>query len=216
MTVQELVNETGKTKSAIWRACRRLATEGLIVATQEHRRAPKVYELMPDVWHQVEQVAPELRTYRLSVERADRYLKEAQVWTATQKEAAAVVGQEEQAAALEKRLLRLGNERMKTLTILYADKNLTEAELAQLAFDVQIPVLPHPALLAKLNRLQETTRLDKAEARRVQEWQLTNTARTLRTDGIDRKVAVRILQLAGYTPKEARSAVYRVWSTAVI
>jgi DNA-binding MarR family transcriptional regulator len=213
MNVQELADETGKTPSAIGRACRRLEREALVLSTREHNRAPKVYELAPEVWPQVERLAPELRTYRLSVERADRYLKESQLWTATQKAAAVLAGEQEQAAALEQRLLRLGSRRMKTLSLLYAEKHLTQAELARLAFDVHVPALPHPAVLAKLQRWHEQARMDVAAGKRVEQWNLTTTARLLRQDGLSKKEAVRMLQLAGYAPKETWNAVHWIWST---
>jgi DNA-binding MarR family transcriptional regulator len=212
MTVPELADITGKTTGSLWRACRRLELEGLLLASREHQRAPKVYELAPDVWQRIEQLAPALRTHHLSVERVDRHLKESQQWTAKQRDKAIVAGDQELVAAFDKRLMRLGNQRMRTLATLSADKPMAQAELAQLAFDVRIPTLPHPGVMAKLRRYREIARMDVAETKRLEQWNLANLARTLRSEGINKKEAVRMLQLAGYTPKEAWGAVYPVWS----
>jgi DNA-binding MarR family transcriptional regulator/DNA-binding transcriptional regulator YhcF (GntR family) len=211
MTCQELAAETGKTQGAIWRACRRLEQEGLVHSTREHQRAPKIYALAPDVWRQVEQLAPELRTYRLSVERTDRDLKASQLWVTRQQAAARARGDQEQAKVLACRLLRLGTQRMKTLALLYADRNFTETELVKLAFDVQVPIVPHPAVMAKRQRWHEQARMDVAASKRREQWQLAATAQTLRQAGVNKQAAVRMLGLAGYSPREAWSAVHQVW-----
>jgi DNA-binding MarR family transcriptional regulator len=211
MTCQELAAETGKAQGAIWRACRRLEQEGLVHSTREHQRAPKVYELASDVWQQVEQLAPTLRTYQLRLERVDRDLKASQLWATRQQAAALVSGDQAQAKVLEQRLLRLGTQRMKTLALLYADRNLTQTELVQLAFDVQVPVVPHPAVLAKLQRWHEQARMDVAASQRREQWQLAATAQTLRQAGVNKQAAVRMLGLAGYARREAWGAVSLVW-----
>jgi DNA-binding transcriptional regulator GbsR (MarR family) len=211
MTIKELTGETGKSQNALWRACRRLEDEAFVLSSREHQRAPKVYELAPDVWQQVDRFAPELRTYQLSIERTDRDLKASQLWVTRQQATARARGDQEQARVLEQRLLRLGTQRMKTLALLYAARNFTETELVKLAFDVQVPVGPHPAVLAKLRRLHEQARMDVAASQRREQWQLAATAQTLRQAGVNKQAAVRMLGLAGYAPREAWGAVHQVW-----
>jgi hypothetical protein len=72
MTRAELVDATGKTKSAIGRITLRLDRLGLLVADQEAPRAPKVYGLADDWQDRIEALRPTLKTHKLSVERRKR------------------------------------------------------------------------------------------------------------------------------------------------
>lgn len=213
MTAVEIAAATGKTLGAVRRACRRLEVEELVESTREHSRAPKVYELVPDVWQQVEALAPTLRTHLLSAERADRQLRDSQRWVLSQKARAAKAGDQELVEELDKQLFRLGNQRLKYLSQIYADRNFTPAELARLAFDVQLPLSPHPAVAAKLKRFQGEARIQVAEAKQTEQKELRSTARTLQQEGMSKKAVARSLQIAGYTLKQAWQAVHEVWRT---
>jgi len=211
MAVTDLVANTGKTLGAIRRACRRLEVEELVESTREHSRAPKVYELMPDAWQQVETLTPTLRTHLLSEERADRQLRDSQRWVVAQKTIAVKTGDAVRVKELDKQLTRLGNQRLKYLSQIYADKNLMPSEVARLAFDIQVPSSPHPALVAKFQRFHGDARIQVTEARREEKKELQNKAYVLKADGVDQQVAARMLQFAGYTANQVWQVVHSVW-----
>ena len=74
MTRAELVESTGKTKSAVARATLRAERLGLLSAYQDNKKAPKVYSLNPDWADSVETLRPHLKTHKLGLEREKRNL----------------------------------------------------------------------------------------------------------------------------------------------
>ena len=70
---------------------------------------------------------------------------------------------------------------------------------------------PHPALLARLRKLHANARLVVAEGRRQEQQKLADEAQHLRSEGLDKRTAVRQLQYAGYTAKEVWMAAHQVW-----
>lgn len=212
-TIVELAEATGKKIPTLRGACRLLEQRGRIESSRENSQSPKVYSLGLGVFEAIDTEAPSLRTYGLSAEREAKRLKAAQQWAVQEQAAAITAGDKAIHDQLERRLTRLGNQRLKVLGHIYP--TLPTADLATLAFDVQIPQAPHPALLAKLKRLHANARMDLAEQRRHDEWALTDELRRMRTEGLDKRTAVRHLEYAGYTPTEAWAAADRVWPKAV-
>ena len=206
MTMQELVDETGKKPSAIRLACSRLLQHGLMEATREGSTGPKVYGLADNIWQRLEAVAPHLRNYKLSAQREDRRLVASIQWAQMELKTA----QPEDKKRLDWRIANLSAQRIPILTDLHDD--MPADEIKRLAYDVTIPFGPHPSIQAKLERLHATAKMDVAEAKRAAQWQLTKTAQQLRADGDSKKGAVHKLTLAGYTTNEAWNTVKHVWS----
>lgn len=77
-TRQELTAECEKSLGGIGRICRRLEELGVIYSERESPRQPKQYYLDPDAWAKVDNLRPQLKTYRLSAERRERALAEMQ------------------------------------------------------------------------------------------------------------------------------------------
>lgn len=134
MTAQELADETGKKLSAIQAACRRLVKHGLLDATREGSRGPKVYNLANDLWERLEAVAPDLRTYKLSSQRENKRLECAQAWTKTEIVKAESAGDTEQAVKLERRFAKQAKTRIAHLERLHPD--LSAKDIERLAYEV--------------------------------------------------------------------------------
>lgn len=201
-TVSELAEMVGKTKGSVYRALHRAESLGLMESSRETSRAPKVYSLAPDVWKQVDDLAPELRTAGLTAQREDDRLLAAQRWTAKQKDDAKVAGDAEAMERADKRLKKLGNQRLTVIGHRYPD--LPKSDLAEMAFDYHEPAGLHPAAVHLAAR--------KAEEDRQRVWKLTNEAISLRKKGLTRQAAVQWLQGAGYGESEAKAATHRVWN----
>lgn len=77
-TRQELTAECEKSLGGLGRICRRLEELGVIYSEREYPRQPKQYYLDPDAWAKVDNLRPQLKTYRLSAERRERALAEMQ------------------------------------------------------------------------------------------------------------------------------------------
>jgi DNA-binding MarR family transcriptional regulator len=175
LTVAELVEETGKKVSALRSACQRLEQHELVEsyrAAGESARVPKHYALTPGVWQRVEALAPQLKTYKLSVERENIRLRDSQRYLAERKAQAPA----EEQPAIQRTLTWLANQRIKLLTAIYPERS--QEEIARLAFDAGRPG-PHPAILAKINRLHENAKIDLLAQRRAAQWRLTEMAQAL-------------------------------------
>ncbi|HMN27910.1 MAG TPA: bifunctional DNA primase/polymerase [Caldilineaceae bacterium] len=208
-TVEEIAEAIGKPKGTVWRALRYVESLGGAESTRDGPRAKKVYSLVPNFDEWVTQLAPAMRTYGLSSERKARHLKEAQLWATMQQMAAIEAGNEEKHDQLEERLTRLGNQRLKVLGHIYP--SMAQADLATLAYDVQLPQAPHPALLAKLRKLHANARMDAAEERRREGWKLTAEVQRLYREGACKHESARQLQIAGYAHRETWTAINQVW-----
>lgn len=77
-TRAEMVDECQKSAGGVGRICRRLEELEIIYSVREYPRQPKQYYLDPDAWAKVDDIRPQLRTYRLSAERRERALAEMQ------------------------------------------------------------------------------------------------------------------------------------------
>ncbi len=209
MTIKELAEETGKKSGSLGRACHMLETHGLLESEREHSCAPKVYSLAPDFDERVDELAPTLRTYKLSAEREAKRLKEVQQWELRQQLKTIEAGDEEAYNHHEHKLKKLGNQRLWVLGHLYP--NLDEPALAKLAFDVQLSTDPHPAVLAKLERMHAQARMDNAETLRKASWDLNSEIWRWRKDGLSKADIVRRLEQAKYTRQEAWGAVNQAW-----
>jgi len=133
MTVRELADETGKKPGAIRTACSRLARHGLLDAHREGT-GTKVYSVADDVWGRLADVAPHLRSYKMSDQREDKRLESAQQWTQHEIAAAAATGDREQAIKLERRFARQAVARLPHLESLHPD--LSAHEIERLAYEV--------------------------------------------------------------------------------
>jgi len=209
MTAADFADETGKKLSAIRVACRRLVQHGLLEAHREGSRAAKTYSLPSDVWQRLDAVAPHLRTHTLGAQREDDRLVGSIQWADVERKKAP---DPEVKHRLDVRIEKLSAQRIPHLARLHED--LPAVEVKRLAYDVGTPYGPHPATQAKLERLHNASRMDVAEAKRAEQWELVKTAQQLRSDGDGQKDAVRKLAIAGYTPNEAWGAVQQVWRTA--
>jgi hypothetical protein len=167
------------------------------------------------LWRLVEELTPSLRTYGLAAERKDKYLRDSQLWAAKQAQMAERQGDTEAAKQATQRYDRLANQRIQeTLPAVYPE--LSPAQRALLALEVQPPRAPHPAQVAKLKRFHATAKLAVAEDKRQAQEALQEQARQLWQAGLDKRDAARQLEYAGYTPNEAWTAVQRVWPTSQV
>src|SRR6185295_3214130 len=66
MTASEAAEETGKRLSAIRSAYRKLESAGFVESEREGSRGPKVYSFVPDFWQKVDELAPNMRTHKLT------------------------------------------------------------------------------------------------------------------------------------------------------
>jgi len=206
LTAQAYADETGIKLSAARTHLRRAEKMGLAEASRERSRGQKTYTFALDFWPKVEELTPSLRTYKLQPQRADNRLVGAIQYA--QKELKTAM-EPEKRQGLHRRVEKLSAQRIPHLERLHED--MPAVEVKRLAYDVGTPYGPHPATQAKMERLHATARMDVAEAKRVEQWELVKTAQQLRSDGDGQKDAVRKLAIAGYTPNEAWGAVQRVW-----
>lgn len=211
-TSDEIAEAIGRPRSSVWRALSYVESLGGVESTREGPRAKKVYSLVPHFDEWVEEITPQLRTYKLADERKARHLKEAQRWAKLEEEKAKAAGDQETVQKAQRRQRRLGNERAKVLERIYPE--MDPMDRATLAHDVQIPQAPHPALIAKMKRQHELARADVASMRRREQWDLTREVQRLREDGASKHDAARQLQIAGYAPTETWAAIDRVWPKA--
>lgn len=77
-TRADLQGECEKSIGGIGRICRRLEELEIIYSEREYPRQPKQYYLDPDGWAKIDNIRPQLRTYRLSAERREKALAEMQ------------------------------------------------------------------------------------------------------------------------------------------
>lgn len=187
MTAQELADETGKTKGAIWRACRRMEAEGLIESSREGPRAPKVYSPALDFWERVAEMTPTLRTYGLGLEREAKRLESAKRWTAKEQKKAREAGDQEAKARLDKRQKRLSNQQVEVLKKLHPEQPVEL--LIRMAHET--PDYRHPAVASKVEELER-------QERRKEHEQLIATLREWRDQGITPERAAADLVYMGY------------------
>lgn len=147
-TAQEYAKETGIKLSSARVHLRRAETMGLAEAEREGSRGPKVYSFIPEFWQRVDELAPDLRTYKITSRREDKRLESAQQWCKKNIEQAkeeikaaqiAYDTEAEQAArdkkkALDQRFERLGTKRKPHLQRLHPD--LSPKAVERLAYEV--------------------------------------------------------------------------------
>ncbi len=206
MTAQEYADETGIKLSSARAHLRKCEQTGLAESYREGSRGSKIYTFATDFWSKIEEVAPTLRTYRLTDQREDDRLVCAIQWTEREKKKAQL---REERERLHDRIQRLSKQRIPHLSRLLV--GMTAAEVTKVAYDVIAPFGLHPAKQAKLERLHGAVRMDLAEARRAEQWELSKQAQQMRTAGDGKRDAVRQLTYAGYTLNESWTAVQQVW-----
>jgi predicted ArsR family transcriptional regulator len=133
MTAPEYAEETGIKLSAARSHLRRAEKMGFAESAREGSHGPKLYSFSSDFWEKIDELAPNLRTYKLSDQREDKRLEAAQQWAKSEQAQAATP---EEAQKLERRFAKLAKERLPHLENLYADKGLSQDELISLAYEV--------------------------------------------------------------------------------
>jgi DNA-binding transcriptional regulator GbsR (MarR family) len=134
MTASEAAEETGKKLSQIRSAYRKMEARGLVEAEREGARSPKVYSFATDFWPKVEELTPNLRTYKLADQRENKRLESAQQWTKAEFEKAEAAGEVEKAEELNQRFKEQAKKRIPCLTSLHPD--LSAQDVACLAYEV--------------------------------------------------------------------------------
>lgn len=130
-TAQEYAEETGLKLSAVRAPLRYAVALGLSTAEREGSRGPKVYSFAGDFWAKIDELASNLRTYRLSDQRESKRLESAQQW-AKRSEALAATQEEKLIASL--RFAKLARQRMPHLERLHPD--LSSDDIKRLAYEV--------------------------------------------------------------------------------
>jgi DNA-binding transcriptional ArsR family regulator len=210
MTVQELAEETGKAQGGIRQACRVLVSHDLLTFTQESSRASKVYELADDVWEKVKALTPILRTYKKRAERENKSLESAQIKTQHDMRVARDRGDAVAELKAQKRFTWLGFQRVPLLRFLYKEQGLPDEVIKDLAYKVY-RTGPHPSQVNRLAQMHAKARMDVAEMKRKEAWDLVSELSRLRNDGMSKKDAARALGFAGYTPNEIWQAANVIW-----
>ncbi len=131
MTAQQYAGETGLKLAAARTHLRRAAAMGLAEAEREGSRGPKVYSFVPDFYAKIDELAPNLRTHRLSDQRENKRIEAAQQWA---KHAADIAATQEEKQAQERRFAKLARQRLPHLTNLHPNLSVTDIE--RLAYDV--------------------------------------------------------------------------------
>jgi hypothetical protein len=161
---------------------------GVAGSSREGANGPKVYRFVSDFWARIEELTPNLRTYKLQAQRSDDRLVSSIQYA--QRELAKA--QPEEQTALHRRIEKLSAQRIPHLERLHDDMTTEQIEL--FAFDVALPSGLHPAKQKKLDGLHATARMDVAEAKRSPEWEAAKFAATktsrLATDTAADNVAV--------------------------
>lgn len=130
-TAQEYAEEVGIKLSAARGPLRYAEQMGLAIVEREGSRGQKVYSFDTDFWEKVEELTPNLRTYKLSDQRENKRLEAAQQW-AKHKEKLARTPEEK--LPFQRKVAKLARRRLPHLASLYPD--LSQAALERLAYDV--------------------------------------------------------------------------------
>jgi DNA-binding transcriptional ArsR family regulator len=130
-TAQEYAEETGLKLSTVRGPLRYAETMGLAETEREGSRGPKVYSFVPEFWEKIDELAPNLRTYRLSDQRENKRLEAAQQWV---KKELSEAQDTEQTQRLDKRYAHLAKQRLPHLERLYP--SMTPKERERLAYEV--------------------------------------------------------------------------------
>jgi DNA-binding transcriptional ArsR family regulator len=130
-TAQEYAQETGLKLSAARTHLQRAEKMGLAESEREGSRGPKIYSFIPEFWEKIDELAPNMRTYRLSDQRESKRLESAQQW-AQHRKALAVTPEETQTH--ERRFAKLAKQRLPHLERLYP--SMTPKERERLAYEV--------------------------------------------------------------------------------
>ena len=152
MTALELAEETGKKVSSIRTALRKLEQHELASGEREGSRGPKVYTLEPDTWQKIGELAPSLRTHKLSDQREVKRLERAQI---NAQRGARQAEAPEQRQACERRFAKLAKQRLPLLQSLYP--GLTPADCERLAYEVA-DYKRTPAQVAEIAAARAATR----------------------------------------------------------
>jgi hypothetical protein len=131
MTAQEYAAEAGIKLSSARAHLRTAVKMEVAEAEREGSRGPKVFSFAPDFWERIAELAPNLRTYRLSDQREDKRLEAAQQWV-KHEEALATTAEETQ--KLTQRFVKLARQRVPLLTTLHP--GLCSEDIKRLAFEV--------------------------------------------------------------------------------
>jgi DNA-binding transcriptional ArsR family regulator len=170
MTATEYAAETGIKLSAARSHLRRAEQMGLAESSREGANGPKVFSFVADFWSRIEELTPNLRTYKLQAQRSDDRLVTAIQYAQRELPKA----QPEEQTALHRRIENLSAQRIPHLARLHDD--MTTEEIETFAYDIALPSGLHPAKQAQQDKRHETARMDLAEAKHAEQWQATQTA----------------------------------------
>jgi DNA-binding transcriptional ArsR family regulator len=134
ITAQEYAAEAGIKLSSARAHLRRCEVIGLATTEREGSRGPKVYSFVPDFWPKIDDMTPQLRTYKLSAQREAKRIEGAQQWAKAEQEKAKDAGDVEQVTQLERRFNHLAQARIAHLKSLHPD--LSAKEIERLAYEV--------------------------------------------------------------------------------
>lgn len=159
MTTAEIADETGRKQSGIYRAAKHLHDLGLVTREKPEQRAAYIYEVDPDVWQHVEKLRPHLRTHMLGAERENKRLRDAQLYM---QERAERTQDPEERRQLERRIERKGAQRVPLVSQILADEQLPQPVIKDIAYNPRRPAVPHPAVMARLERQRKQDEHERA------------------------------------------------------
>lgn len=194
-TVQELTEETEKSKGGLYRATKELEEGGYLYSEREAPRTPKIYYLTPEAWHLVEERTPTMKTYRLSAERKERALEEEQTRAETRMDMA----EKPKAKALyAQRRSEVIAQRRRVLAVIHPD--WTEDEIIKWILADKSKARPWLDY-----RQRKATAAQRAEENKTVHAQMERTARDLARQGISGSQAYAYAAMPGteYTNREA-------------
>lgn len=202
---RQLAGITGKSLSAIRVATRYgSALLGILKVSQKYTNAPKYYSLAPDAWEKIEELAPQMRTHKLRIERKERDYESIQLWcedTLYRADCGEIRLGSEQRARLEQRRAWAIEGRMECLYELLPD--LSEEGLLR---NVAAPVpgnLPHPFIRAK-ERTERGRKKGREHYKREHVALLLEAEEQMRQSKIPLSEWSGKLAYLGFTPKETK------------
>lgn len=133
MTAQEYADATGVKKKVAYAHLRKAEKMGLADSERDGSRAPKVYSFIPDFMDRINELLPNMRTYTTGSQRENQRLERSQIWAQRGLKHST---DPEQKQRLERRFAKLARLRIPHLQAIYADLNLTDQQITDLAYRI--------------------------------------------------------------------------------
>lgn len=208
MTYADIAERTGRKRGSIYRAVARLAQLELVTV---HRGdgflTPDEISLNDDWVERVEQITPAMPTHGTVRRRIDARLDR----TIAQCEEAMKTSTPELCKALFKRSERA---KKRKVDLAKADGFTSKAALKAAAHRNNSLTWWDKKRIDQLGERHAIARMDVAEQRRREGWNLTGRVQAMRSEGFNKHEIARQLGYAEYAPREIWTAINQVWKSS--